>query len=517
MQDEALQDALREEAHKELARRRILDFTKYTFSRGRYAANFHHSQICLALDDVVNDKLHKLIVVAPPRGGKSELVSRRLPAFYHGRHPSREIIAATFGGELSEAMARDTKGILNSEEYQELFPEFEFGSKNALMNYDTAQGGRYLATSIGGSITGFGAHLLIVDDPIKGHEEAQSATQREKAYKWLTSDAFSRLMRPRAVVILATRWHEDDPTGRILESAQADGWRVLEYPAIQDREPTYYDPRPMGTALWRGFDIGADEYILGQEQPCEERPNPVTTEELEARALEYYLDMKEVMDPYEFESLYQGNPVPREGTIVNPDDFLEYTGSPRERAVHCDELIISVDANFKKTATSDFASLAVFGRTRSPNAIYLIDEVHDRLSFPQLKDAAKKLAARYPNAKLLIESKANGQALIDALKSDGYLRVVGFEPTKHGSKEIRFQVAADIVRSGQVYLPKETHAPWVKDWKADIVGFGSRKHDDRADSFSMVCIEWLGRPSGLDHLRRITQGYRANSAGKLRI
>lgn len=548
-----------EVVRREAARRRLHRFTEYTFP-GHYRKNFHHLRICEALEAVARYDLTRLLIVAPPRHGKSELVSRRFPAWYLGNNPHRQIIAASYGQSLANRMSRDVKRIRESETYEELYPDAQYGGMDTINEWTLAQGGAYKGVGAGVGIAGFGANVVLIDDPIKNREEAESETVRENIWEWFVDDIMTRLEAPNAVVVMATRWHEDDLIGRILDSPTADQWTILHLPRIQTEEPSNADGRAPGAPLWPGrlmlpwercpeleqwpansaevmdeieaateeaqsdddefaiayegdpdrgardFDpdeyAGGDPFFVDSDDLAEDEKKVVSLRTLAERDVAHF-ETYEKNNPYGAAALEQGNPTPRGGTIVDPEAINRYLGTPRSRAAASEGLIISVDANFKKTKTSDFAAAGVFGRTTRPNAIYLIDEAHGRWAYPRLKREIKRLAAEYPTASILIEAKANGQALIDDLRADGFARIIPFEPAKHGSKESRAQIAADFIAGGGLFVPTPAQAPFVELWLEEVTKFGVTAHDDRMDALAQTVIHWAGRRSGLEHLRRI--------------
>lgn len=553
-------DAIRREA----ARRRLLRFTEYTFPG--YRVNFHHELISKALEAVARYEIPRLIIVAPPRQGKSELVSRRFPAWYLGNNPHRQIIAATYGQDLSDRMSRDVKRIREQTSYKELFGELDYGEMNKVAEWNLEAGGVYKAVGVGGPVTGFGANILLIDDPVKNREEAESETIREKTWEWFNNDVMTRLEAPNAVVLMATRWHEDDLIGRVLKSPTADQWVVLHLDRIRDDEPIPADHRAPGAPLWPGrlmlpwetcpeldqwpansaevmaqiareddelepaddltaaerelleqfeaatervarpFDpkeyAGGDAFFQDTDDLTEQEKTPVSLVELVRRDLSHFESFHR-NDPYGASALEQGRPTPKGGTLVDAGQINQYIGEPSERAFHCgSNLVISVDANFKKTATSDRAAITVFGRTHRPNALYWIDEYAGRWTYPQLKRKVKMVAELYPRASILIEAKANGQALIDELREEGYARVVDFDP-KGDSKESRAQVAAEFIEGGGFFVPLAQKAPKIVAWLQEVVGYGTQKYDDRMDTLSQVVIRYCGRKTGLAHLRRV--------------
>jgi predicted phage terminase large subunit-like protein len=390
-----------------------------------------------------------------------------------------------------------------------LFPDTEFGDVQRVEEFETTKGGGCKFVGAGGPVTGFGADGIVIDDPHKSRKEAESELERNNVWDWYNDDILSRVEGIGFILVMATRWHADDLIGRILAEDVENEWTVLNFPAIydvDDPDANPYDPRQLGDPLWPERYRSYNEYYEGEPVPVIPKhakltATLVTREEIAQR---YIAKMKrlEEKNAYGFAALYQGRPRPKDGGLVKPGSIREYTGDPEERAQFCDDLLISVDANFKVTKTSDFASIQVLGRTRKPNAFYLIEEIHDRLSYPQLKAAVTQLHFKYPRARLLIEAKANGQALIEDLRAAG-IAVVDFDPGKHGSKETRAQVAADHINGGAFFVPSPKHKANVSVYIEDVEGFGFRPHDDRMDGFSQACIHWSGAMTALDHMKRV--------------
>ena len=229
--------------------------------------NWHHRLLCEYLDDFTKKKIRRLMVFMPPRHGKSELVSRKLPAYIFGCNPDANIISTSYSADLAQRMNRDVQRIIDSPAYGELFPETKLFGKNirtvtghALRNSDifeiVGHRGSYRGAGVGGGITGMGGDYIIIDDPIKNREEANSSTYRKKLWEWYTSTLYTRQEKEGSILITLTRWHEDDLAGRLLELAekdpQADQWEVLLLPAVAEKERHPRDPRQEGEALWPG-------------------------------------------------------------------------------------------------------------------------------------------------------------------------------------------------------------------------------------------------------------------------
>lgn len=276
-------NAERQAGSEELARRvaarnHLLHFTTYT--KPDYEVNWHHKAIAAVLNDVVRgllpadhpdylfDAPKRVILCAPPQTGKSELVSRRLPAYAFGRIPDLAVIGTSYGADLASLMNRDIQRVITADEYRNLFPNTRLNEVNIrstsqgqyLRNSDIFEivnhRGRYRSAGVGGGITGMGMRLGIIDDPIKDQAEAQSETIRNSVWEWYTTTFYTRLGKRGAIVIMHTRWHEDDLVGRLLElqknDPNADKWLVLSFPAILDDEThrAPLDTRVLGDALW---------------------------------------------------------------------------------------------------------------------------------------------------------------------------------------------------------------------------------------------------------------------------
>ena len=248
----------------EKARRSLLGFTTYTYPD--YQVNWHHKVLCGYLDHFVSGEIKRLMVFMPPRNGKSELVSRRLPAFILGKDPNASIIATSYTADLASMMNRDTQRIIDDDKYAELFPKTTlFGSNvrtvakgSYLRNSDifevVGHKGVYKSAGVGGAITGMGCVYGIIDDPIKNRAEAESLTYRKALRDWYTSTFYTRLEKDARVLITLTRWHEDDLAGRLLKLAQecpdADQWTVVNFPAIAEDTRHHDDTRNTGEPLW---------------------------------------------------------------------------------------------------------------------------------------------------------------------------------------------------------------------------------------------------------------------------
>lgn len=461
--EERLIRLLREEAI-DLARKDILPFTVYT--KRDYHVGWHHRALCRYLNRFANREIKRLIVTFPPRHGKSELVSRRLPAFLLGRYPDAQVISASYGADLASRMNRDVQRIIDTKEYRDIFPDTRLNERNVradaegkfLRNSElfevVGQKGTYRCAGVGGGITGMGADFLIIDDPIKNQEEADSSVYREKVWEWFASTAYTRLEKEAGVLITLTRWHEDDLAGRLIAQAKADPtadqYVLVNFPAIKEEE-CEYDPREIGEALW------PEKYDLA-------RLNAI----------------KANVGSRVWNALYQQRPAAAEGNIVKRDWLRFWDTLPRQ----IEEQIISVDATFTGKATSDFVAMQVWGRWGAQK--YLLDQRYARMGITDTIHALLALCEKWPDAKLkLIENKANGPAIEDLLKQK-VSGIVLWEP--NGDKVARMNAVCPQLEAGNVFFPMPARQPWVDGLIDELVSFPNAAHDDRCDALTQALL-----------------------------
>lgn len=263
----------------------LLPFIQY--SKPDYAVAPHHRQVCEALEAVERRDIDRLAIFMPPRHGKSEIASRRFPAWYLGRNPDKQIVCASYNSELASDFGRAVRNTVSSPEYRAVFDTKLAQDSQAADRWHTDKGGVYVAVGIGGTLTGRGADVALVDDPVKDAQDAQSETIRDKTWDWYTSVLRTRLMPRGAIVLIQTRWHEDDLAGRILNGKEANRWKVISLPALKD-----------GQALW---------------------PEAYPVAELES--------IRD-LDPLRFSALYQQQPVPAEGSFFKREWAKFYKEPP---------------------------------------------------------------------------------------------------------------------------------------------------------------------------------------------
>ncbi|CAI3958978.1 Phage terminase large subunit [Commensalibacter communis] len=230
---QAKQAALRELTRRQSARAHLIDFTIYT--KQDYCIGSHHRLLCEKLEAVEQGKITRLMVFMPPRHGKSELTSKRFPAWFLGRNPTKQIIAASYSAKLSDSFGRDVRNIVGSSLFKNIFPTVALSSDSKAKDlWETNQGGIFLSAGVGGSMTGYGGDLAIIDDPIKDRQDAESEVIRENIWDWYKSVLRTRIMPGGAIILVLTRWHVDDLAGRLLnemENGSGEAWDILHLPA----------------------------------------------------------------------------------------------------------------------------------------------------------------------------------------------------------------------------------------------------------------------------------------------
>lgn len=391
----------------------------------------------------------------PPRHGKSELISRYFPAWYLGTYPERRIILVSYEADFAASWGRKAKELL------EEFGEELFGIKlnrlsNSAYRWDIAEtGGGLNATGVGGAITGKGANVLIIDDPVKNDEQANSKTYRNKTYDWFRATAYTRLEPNGAIIIIMTRWHFDDLVGRLLNDSNSDdNWEVLSFPAIAEKND--FLGRVEGEALW-------------------ETRYPINK----------LLDIKNQIGSYWFSTLYQQQPIATEYQIFKIEWWKEYQELPKGYF-----LIQSWDTAFKEKQQNDYSVCTTW--LLSDKGYFLVDYWRGKVLFPDLQ---RQVILQYnkhrPNV-VLIEDAASGQSLIQVLQRDTNIPIKAVKAVK--DKVTRAHLITPLLESGKVYLPNNAR------FNADIINecseFPLGSHDDIVDSIVQA----------LDYLRKRDSG-----------
>jgi predicted phage terminase large subunit-like protein len=443
---------------RQLGRKSLLQFIHLLHHD--YKSNWFHEMLCRELESFYYQteagQSPHLLIMAPPRHGKSEIVSRYFPAWALGHNPDTNIIACSYSDDLSSRINRDVQRIMESPKYENIFPETPIGNKrvvslsgiplrNSSIFEVAGRRGSYRSSGVGGGITGMGYDIGIIDDYIKNSEEAHSQVVREKIDDWFKSTFYTRRSTKSGIAIIATRWHFDDLIGRLVDR-EKDKWRVIKFRAIASEDDQY---RKEGEAL-----------------------HP------ERYPIEQLLDFKKALGSRMFDALYQQSPSIEGGSIVKRGWIKYY----RELPGHFNETIMSWDMAFKESEHSDYVVGQLWGRRGAE--FYLIDMVRDRMDFPTTIRAMRQFCLKHPKAHAkLVEDKANGQAVIDSLKTEIF-GIIPFSPKD--SKDSRFNSVAPAFEAGNVYLPE--NAPWLDLYIEELTGFPFMPHDDCVDATSQALI-----------------------------
>ncbi|MBI5554810.1 MAG: phage terminase large subunit [Elusimicrobia bacterium] len=462
----------------------LLDFTLATF-RG-YQVNWHHKLICQKLDAWERGEIKRLMLFLPPRHGKTQLASRHLPAYIFGKSPNASIITASYSADLSSQNNRDVQRIMDLKAYQQLFPRTRLFGRHVssevcgsyLRNSDVFEivgyKGIYQSAGIGGGITGRGFEYGIIDDPIKNRAEAESETYREMIFSWYTSTFYTRQDSADArILIILTRWHEDDLAGRLLKhqatgGEYADQWEIISLPAIAEAESCPHDPRQAGDALW---------------------PDKFSGETLQS--------IKENIGVYDWEALYQQRPQPPGGSKIKRAWFMIIDRAPEGlRWVRFWDLAVS------KRTTADYTA-SVSGAIDKDGNFYLRDMIHNRWEWP---DARKMIiqTARYEQTPIGIEEAGQQKGFIDELLRAPELRGISINGYRPDSDKLtRALPWISRAEAGNVFLIR---GGWINEFLNEcqlFTGCGD-KYDDQIDAVSGAYKMLSGSTFG--HLSDIKTG-----------
>ncbi len=435
----------REQRALELARSDLSAFCVMSWPRFQLAE--HHRRIIHALEQVERREIDRLCIFMPPRHGKSLLASQLFPAWYLGRHPDRSIIASSYGAELAQDFGRKVRNLVAGRLFSGMFPEAVLsGDSTAAHRFNMLRGGAYFAVGAGGALTGRGADLLLIDDPIKSREIAHSSTERKSLVDWFEATAYPRLEPGGAVVLIQTRWHQDDLAGWLLREHSDEGWTVLNLPAIAEADEGW---RREGEPLWPSrFSLGKLERI------------------------------RRTIGGSAWAALYQQRPAAAEGAIFRREWWQTYTAATLP--ARFESIVLSLDTAFKAGAANDYSVGLVLGVGKT--GYFVLDIWRERAEFPALKRAIEMLALKWKPDALLIEDKASGQSLIQELKAGSRLAVL---PIRVDSDKVTRAVAVTpLCEAGKVYLPED--APWLAEFIEEISSFPAAPHDDQVDALTQA-------------------------------
>jgi predicted phage terminase large subunit-like protein len=448
--DEYRSSLLREEAQ--------VDFLKFVrtmwpgFIDGR-----HHKVMARKFEDVVSGKIKRLIINMPPRHTKSEFASYMLPAWFLGKYPNKKIIQTSNTAELAVGFGRKVRNLVGSEQYAKIFPNVNLRQDSkAAGRWSTNKDGEYFAIGVGGTVTGKGADLLIIDDPHSEQEAALAAGDPsvfDKVYEWYTSGPRQRLQPGGTIVVVMTRWAKRDLTGRILQSSidkeGNDDWEVIDFPAILPSN------KPLWPEFWK-------------------------LEELEA--------LRSELPASKWNAQYQQSPTSEEGAIVKREWWKEWK---EDKPPRCEFIIQSWDTAFLKSERADYSACTTWGvfylnENENDAHIILLDAFKRRMEFPELKEKAFNHYKEWEPDAFIVEAKASGAPLIFELRAMG-IPVQEFTPSRGNDKMVRINSVSDLFASGKVWAPSTR---WADELMEEMAAFPNSDHDDLVDSATQALIRF---------------------------
>lgn len=417
--------------------------------------NWHLDVLCEYLAACERREIRRLVINMPPRSLKSLTVSVMWPAFLLGRNPEERIIAASYSAGLSVKHSLDCRTLMQSPLYQNLFPQTMLAEgQREKHRFATTRQGYRLATSVGGTVTGIGGNILIMDDP-QNPAQAMSESGRRMANEWFDQTFSTRLddKRQGVMLVVMQRLHENDLTGHLLERG---GWEQLVLPAIADRRRIY----TMG-----GVRVLREEGSI--LHACREDEQLLQ----EARS---------VLGSVAFSAQYLQAPVPLAGNMVKREWLIRY----RQRPEGWDRIVQSWDTAIKAGDQHDHSVCLTFGEKEG--IAYLLDALRIREEFPELRKTIIRMAEEFGTEAILLEDKASGQSLLqDLRRSERRLPLIAVMPTR--DKVTRFAAVTPQLEAGHLALPED--ATWLAEFERELLGFPQAEHDDQVDALSQY-LSW---------------------------
>lgn len=452
-------DAAIELMRRRKARSNLHDFIR--FINPDYIVSEFSRTVCAELDQFIEDMINGLrpvlLLGAPPQHGKSDIVSRYLPAYFFGKHPDKRVAGLSYAKDLASDMNRDVQRIMMGHEYHLLFPNSSLNENRvvtidveAKRNSETFEivnnKGSYVSQGVGGPLTGKKVDFGIIDDPIKNSKEALSVVVKEGLWNWYTSTFLTRLSKNSGQIIMATRWATDDLTGMVAKKNKRA--KLLQFKAISDD----------GNALVP-----------------------------ELHPIEKLLETRAVLSDYFWEAMYQQEPIVMGGNLFKQDWWQYYSFLPKlkRKAIFGDTALKAAEAN-------DYSVLQCWGECENGN-LYLIDQIRGKWEAPELEVNATAFYNKHRSANdcvcsaMYIEDKASGTGLIQTLRRKGGIPIIPIP--RNTDKVLRSQSVSPSIKAGMVYLPED--AEWLTDYLVEFSQFPRGKNDDQIDPTMDAITEFL--------------------------
>ena len=433
----------------------------------RYKVAKHHRVMAAALEAVEKGEIPRLIITIPPRHGKSQLSSKAFPAWFMGRDPYRQMIVASYSATMAEDFGREVRAYMQSPAFQQVFPACQLRKGGAASDrIQTEAGGLGVFVGIGGPLTGRGADVLLIDDPVKDREDADSPVMREKAWGWFTDVAMTRLMGGMGrVVIIMTRWHEDDLVGRLTDpnnhhynAEEAAQWKIISFPAL-----------------------AKDEDIMGRKKDEPLWPERITKE---------FLVSQRRLNPKGFAALYQGDPAPEEGDFIKKEWLTTYKPDelPRNLRMYC------ASDHAVSTAQDRDPTVLIPAGVDEEGTIWILPDVWwRREQTDTVVDAMLDMMQRHKPLVWWAERGHISKSIAPFLRKrmleeQIFCAIDEVVPVK--DKQTRAQSIQGRMSMGKVRFPG--FAPWWAAARTQMLTFPSAKHDDFVDALAYIGLG-LGR------------------------
>jgi predicted phage terminase large subunit-like protein len=416
----------------------------------------HHAVMATKFEEIASGKTKRLIINMPPRHTKSEFASYLLPAWYLGKFPNRKIIQCSNTAELAVGFGRKVRNLVDGEQYAKIFPNVALRSDSkAAGRWATNANGDYFAIGVGGTVTGKGADLLIIDDPHSEQEAALAASDPsvfDKVYEWYTSGPRQRLQPGGSIVVVMTRWSKRDLTGKICQAMidrDGDEWEMITLPAIKKNE------KPLWPEFW------------SYDELCK---------------------LREELPLSKWQAQYQQDPTSEEGALVKREWWMEWEP---ERPPPCQFVIQSWDTAFTKSERADYSACTTWGvffkdENEFDPHIILLDSFKERMEFPQLKERALQMYREWEPDACIVEAKASGAPLVFELRRMG-IPVQEYTPTRGNDKISRVNAVSDLFASGKVWAPRKR---WAEEVIEELAAFPNSDHDDLVDSTTQALLRF---------------------------
>lgn len=450
------------QAALELSRRHLLDFgiaTERAHTPENFQINWHHKKIANALERLERGEINKLAIFMPPRSGKSLMSSLLFPAWVLGRNPTKKVILASYSQELATKFARGCRDIMRSEWYSEIFPGVDLRDDVQRQDqWELTAGGGYRGVGVGGSLSGFGGDFLIIDDVHKSRAEAESQTVRNNVFDWYSSTAYTRLQPDGKVLMVLTRWHLDDLPARLLAKG---GWEVISFPAVANQDEEF---RKAGEPLW---------------------PARFSAERLQ--------ETKETISVYDWNSLYQQNPVATENQEFKAENFRYFNES--DLVGKNLQYYTAVDLAIGKGQDNDRTAIVTIGKEMNKPDWYIVDITVGRLDPLQTIDALFNVYERFRPVRVGIETVAYQKALMYFLREEmkrrqSYMPLVELKATT--KKELRIRGLIPLYKTGVIHHRKGVENNLLEE---ELLTFPMGIHDDVLDALA-YCLDMVKPTEG---------------------